>query len=44
MEGKGRRGDRVSVGSERVSTHYGQTVEDLRWNGVVPATSRPKSD
>jgi len=30
----------VSVGSERVSTHYGQIVEYLRMNGIVPPASR----
>ena len=42
--GKTARLDRVEFGVIHASNHYGQMVEYLRMNGVVPPASRGKSD
>jgi hypothetical protein len=38
----GRTQRELLVSSERVSTHYGQMIEYLRMNGIVPPASRGK--
>ena len=42
--GKGARLDRVEFGVAHAYNHYGQMVEYLRMNGIVPPASRGKSD
>lgn len=42
--GKSARLDRVEFGVAHAYNHYGQMVEYLRMNGVVPPASRAKSD
>ena len=42
--GKSARLDRVEFGVAHAYNHYGQMVEYLRMNGVVPPASRGKSD
>jgi hypothetical protein len=42
--GKGPRLDRTEFGVAHAYNHYGQMVEYLRMNGIVPPASRGKSD
>lgn len=42
--GKGARLDRVEFGVAHAYNHYGQMVEYLRMNGIVPPASRGKTD
>jgi len=42
--GKGLRLDRTEFGVAHAYNHYGQMVEYLRMNGIVPPASRVKSD
>lgn len=42
--GKSARLDRVEFGVAHAYNHYGQMVEYLRMNGIVPPASREKSD
>ena len=42
--GKGPRLDRAEFGVAHAYNHYGQMVEYLRMNGIVPPASRTKSD
>ena len=42
--GKGPRLDRTEFGVAHAYNHYGQMVEYLRMNGIIPPASRGKSD